>query len=180
MQSIGRNYIFLDSEAERRQLCEEIVRVRDEVIQIIQRMPEDQWYEPRYHEWTPAAMLGHLNFIDNISMWQIKAALIGIRPRIGIKTVDRINNITSRMFHRRIVPVTIEGIRTKQEHIKTFVLQLPVSKFSKQIFDPVENKYTTVEKALQARFLHHWYDHLETIRTVEGIEQPPEERSDNA
>jgi len=173
------NYYFLDGEAERKRLIRELNEVRDEVIRLIMEMPEDLWYEERYHGWTPAAMLAHLNMVDGMSLLLIKAALIGFRPKIGMGMVDRMNNFTSRLFRRRVVPTTIAGIRSKQTHLDEFIMQLPIDKFSTQVYDPVEAQYITVEHALQALFVHHWYKHLQTIREVEGIEQPPEERSDS-
>lgn len=173
------NYYFLDGDAERQQLIREIVAVRDEVINLISNMPEETWYEARYHGWTPAAMLAHLNLVDAESLLMVKAALIGIRPKVGMGTVNGINNFTSNLFRKRVVTTTISGIRNKQNHLSDFILKLPISKFSTQVYDPREGKYITVEHALQSFFVHHWRNHLQDMREVEGISHPPEERSDS-
>jgi len=174
------NYYFLDGDAERQRLVREIGEVRDEVIRVITAMPDDIWYDERYHGWSPAAMLAHLNMVDSMSLLLIKAALIGFRPKIGMGMVDRINNFTARLFRKRMVPTTIAGIRSKQNHLEEFIMQLPIDQFSTQVYSPVDGQYITVEHALQALFVHHWRIHLQTIHEVEGIEQPPEERSDSA
>ena len=178
-QEVNFPYIFLDGPRERQQLVDAIHQVRDEVIDIVNRLDADAWHEPRYHGWTPAALLGHLNLVDGLSLLALKLALLGITPGISQQRWNRMNNFTARLFSRRVVPTTIEGIRKKEAAIESFILQLPVSRYTREIFYPPYQQRLTLEQGVQALFLHHWQRHLQTMREVEGMEQPPEEQSDN-
>jgi hypothetical protein len=178
-QETGYPYIFLDGPHERQEVIDAIHAVRDEVIDIVMRMDEADWYEPRYHGWTPAAVLGHLNLVDGLSLLALKLSLLGFAPRVSLQRWNRLNNFTARLFSKRIVPTTIEGIRKKETAIADFILQLPVNRFTREVYYPPYQKPLTVEQGVQALFLHHWQHHLQTMREVEGIEQPPEEQSDN-
>jgi hypothetical protein len=65
---------FLDTEEERKELLEDIHRVRLAVIEMAEASPADRHYEPL--PWVVvAAMLTHLHLMDHIAMWQIKPAL---------------------------------------------------------------------------------------------------------
>jgi hypothetical protein len=175
---LGREYIYLDSEEERKQLVLEISKVRRAVMRVVENIPEDEWYEARYHGWSLAAMLGHLNFIDNMSMFMIRAALVGFRPRVSMRTVDRLNGFTARLFQKRLVSASTKSIKRNEKTIANLIMSLPMSRFSTPVYDPIKAEYTTVERNIQDRFLYHWRGHLKTMREVEGI-QPPE-HSDNA
>ena len=45
----------------------DIRRVRQSVIQMAESVPPERHYEPRYHGWSLAALLAHLNTIDNLA-----------------------------------------------------------------------------------------------------------------
>ena len=47
--SFDQSFRFLDTEADRRQLIEEIRQIRRAVISMTETVPEEKWYEPRYH-----------------------------------------------------------------------------------------------------------------------------------
>ena len=164
---------YLDSETDREKLLEDIRQVRREVINMTEIVPEDKWYEPRYHGWSLAAMLGHLQSMDNINMWLVQLALVGVRLPIPINVVDGFNDTMAQVFRRRLVETTVRGIETKEEVVTQFILSLPIDKFTMQVFHPPMGKYLTIEQALQVFFLHHWQEHLQTMRNIEDIQHEP-------
>jgi len=174
---IQRDYRYLDTEVERKQLVDDIKQVRHSVIQLAQSIPESRHYEPRYHGWSFAATLAHLHLTDNICLLDIQLALIGFRPAIPSSLWDRFNDITTGIFRQRLVETTVRGIQKHEKRIADFILRLPVDKYSKEVYDPPLNKYLTVEQALQEFFLYHWHGHLKTMRETEGISYEPPERS---
>ncbi len=175
--SFDQSLRYLDSEADRRQLLDEFRQVRRAVISMTETVPEDKWYEPRYHNWSLAAMLGHLQMMDNLNLWLIQLALVGIRPPISIALVDQWNDTMAQVFQRRLVKATIQGIEKKEQVIADFIMNLPIDKFTAQVYYPPVGKYLTIEQALQVLFLHHWQNHLQTMLDVEGIQ--PRDTSTN-
>lgn len=171
------NFAFLDDKPDRQQFLAEVRQSRQAVLDVIQRVPQAQWYEPRYHGWSLGAMIGHLNLADNLGLLQIKAGLVGIRFKVSMSGVDRLNGVTANLFQKRVVESSIKSMERNQQRIADFVMQLPVSKFSTQIYYPPLAQSVTVEQAIQLYFLFHWQHHLQTMHEVEGI-QPPE-HSDN-
>jgi predicted phosphohydrolase len=168
--SFEQSFRYLDSEADRQRLLEDIRQVRRAVISMTETVPEDKWYEPRYHGWSLAAMLGHLQTMDNFNMLLIQLALVGVRLPISSSLVDSLNDTMARVFQRRLVSTTVRGIETKETVIEKFIRDLPIEKFTLQVFYPPMNKYLTIEQALQVLFLHHWQGHLQTMLDVEGIQ----------
>lgn len=170
-------YRYLDSEADRKKLVEDIRRVRRTVLQIAEAVPHEKRYEPRYHDWSLAAMLGHLQTIDNLSLIQIKLALIGIRFPIPLGILNRFNNFCARIFRNRVVGTTIQGIQKNEKRITDFIMYLPMDKFTAPVYHAPSKKYLTTEQAIQMLFLYHWQQHLQTMREVEGIYyEPPQSR----
>ncbi|MAS36794.1 MAG: hypothetical protein CL610_22505 [Anaerolineaceae bacterium] len=168
--SFDQSFRFLDSETDRNALIADIRQVRQAVINMTTIVPEDQWYKPRYHDWSLAAMLGHLQFMDNAHMLLIQLALVGVRPPVSMRMVDRMNDVMAQVFRRRMVPTTIRGIEKKEKELADFIQTLPIDKFTTQVFYPPVNHYLTIEQALQVLFLHHWQNHLKTMQNVEGIQ----------
>jgi hypothetical protein len=168
--SFDQSFRFLDSETDRLQLVDDIRQIRRVVISMTETVPEDKWYEPRYHGWSLGAMLGHLQTMDNLNLLLIQAALVGINPPIPMELVDTFNDRMARVFQKRVVTTTIRGMNKKEKALERFIMQLPLDKFSKPVFYPPQNRYLTTEQALQVLFLHHWQDHLQTMLAVEGIQ----------
>src|SRR5664279_1904660 len=106
---VSREFRYLDTEAERQDLVVDIRHVRQQVIQLAESVPVERHYEPRYHGWSLAAMLAHLNTIDNFAMFAIKLSLLGLHPPLSPNALDQFNDLTARVFHRRLVPTTIRG-----------------------------------------------------------------------
>lgn len=169
----ARSFRFLDTQEDRAQLVEDIRRVRRAVIQIVDQVPEAKWYEPRYHGWSLAAMLGHLQFIDRVYLTTIQLALVGVRPPLPMALIDRANNIMASVYRQRVIGTTLKGIARTETRIADFIETLPMDKFTVSVYYPPRASYITVEQALQVFFLFHWQDHLTTMRAVEGISYEP-------
>ena len=159
-----RKYMFLDDEADRKQFIALMDETRSAVLEVVHNTPENQWYEPRYHGWSLAAVLGHLNLTDNFGMLQIKLGMRGIAIPLSPNFWDSLNNLTANLFRKRLVQVSIDGMKKNQPRIASFIMELPVNKFTQRVFYPPQNKYLTVEQAVQTYFLFHWQDHLQTLR----------------
>ncbi|MBZ0299114.1 MAG: hypothetical protein K8J31_05205 [Anaerolineae bacterium] len=168
--SFDQSFRFLDTESDRRRLIEDIRLVRRAVISMTETVPEEKWYEPRYHDWSLAAMLGHLQMMDHLNMWLVQLALVGMRPPIAMSLIDGLNDTMARVFQRRVVATTVRGIDQHEKVLEDFIMGLALDKFTMQVFYPPVNKYLTIEQALQVLFLHHWQDHLQTMLDVEGIQ----------
>jgi hypothetical protein len=164
---------FLDTEAERKELLEDVRRVRREVLKIAESVPAERHYEPRYHGWSLAAMLMHLLTMDRLSMWQIKLALLNVAPAIPIEMVNSLNDTCARIFQRRLVATTIRGIERHESQVEDLVIRLPVDRFSKQLFYPPLGIYLTIERGIQAYYLFHWHEHLLTMQKAEGLYYEP-------
>ncbi|MFN8375513.1 MAG: hypothetical protein U0694_21885 [Anaerolineae bacterium] len=172
--SDGQYFLYLDTESERRQLVDEIVRTRRAVLQIVDNVPVALRYEPRYHGWSLAAMLAHLHNTDNVSMFLIQAALLHIRIPISKRLNDRINDTAAQLFRQRLIETTVKDIQRSEKRITDFIMRLPISKFTCEVHHPDLDINMTVERAVQALFLHHWQAHLQTMRQVEGIQSNKE------
>lgn len=166
-------YRYLDTEADRQRLIEDIRRMRRAVLQMTEIVPQDKWYEPRYHDWSLAAMLGHLQLMDRLLILNIQLALVGIRFPVPLSMVDNLNNVMARVYQNRVVETSVRGIHRLESNIADFILRLPMDKFTVQVYYPPLNKYLTIEQALQVFFLNHWQAHLQTMREVEGIHYEP-------
>lgn len=166
------NYRYLDTEKDRQLLMADIREVRRAVIQLIEVVPEDKWFEPRYHGWSLAAMLGHLLFMDNLHFVVLQLALLNVRIPAPVHLVNQVNDLMANIFRQRVVASTVRGIERKEAAIEKFIMTLPIDKFTKMVYYPPDGKTYTVEQALQVLFLYHWQHHLQTMRSVEGIEDP--------
>lgn len=161
-------YLFLDDAPERELLIERIREVRQAVVKLTHEIPPEEHYAPRYHGWSLAAMLAHLNTVDTLSMWLIQAALLGVRPSMSVQMLNRTNDLMARLFRRRLVTASLKSAAHNERRIARFIRHLPVGKFSSSVFHPNKQQYITVERALQDLLLHHWHEHLATMRQVEA------------
>lgn len=169
----NRGFRFLDTEDDRRELAADMHRVRQSVIQLVERVPAAQVYEPRYHGWSPAAMLAHLNTIDNLALLGIKLALLGIRLPLPEGALNSFNDFTAQIFQRRVIETTIRSVHANEKRIVAFITTLPVARFTKEVYYPQGGEYLTVERAIQQYFLFHWQDHLEAMQRAEGVYYEP-------
>ena len=72
-----------------------------------------------------------------------------------------------------MVTSSLASMRKNEERIGAFIRDLPVNRLARQVYSPPEEKLTTIERYIQDRFLLHWREHLQTIKTGESV-QPPE------
>ena len=112
-------------------------------------------------------MLGHLHLMDSVLMYLTQLALVGIHPRIPPATRDGFNDLMARVFKHRLMETTIKSIQQNERRVCDFILRVPMERFAREVYSPVWQTYLTVEQGLQEFFLHHWQDHLQTIRQVE-------------
>ncbi|MCK6579278.1 MAG: DinB family protein [Anaerolineae bacterium] len=159
---------YLDGDAERRALIADIQAVRRQVIAFAQGVPQEAWYEPRYHGWSLAAMLAHLHLMDNLTLMQIKLALIGIGIGFTAGQLNRFNDACARWFQRRLVTTTLRGIEKNERRIADFILNLPIDRFTRTVYFPPTGERLTVERAMQQYFLFHWQHHLATLTEPPG------------
>lgn len=171
-----RAYRYLDSDEDRRALIEDIRQVRRDALRMLEIVPQDQWYEPRYHGFSLAAMLGHLQLMDALALWLIQLALIGIRPPGSAALLNRFNDAMARVFRRRVIETTVKGIQAKEAALAAFIEKLPVEQFSRLVYNPASEQYLTIEQAVQEFFLFHWRDHLATMRAADDVRYEPPAR----
>ncbi len=162
-------YLFLDGENERQRLIVQIGQVREEVLNHLRSLPEAEWYEPRYHGWSPAAMIAHLNTIDSLSLWHIKLSLMNIKTQFPASMIHSFNDLVAKVFRNRVMATSMKSVPKNEARIADFITHLPMDKFSKQVFEPTSQRILTVEQAIQHYFLHHWQTHLLEMRQAEGI-----------
>jgi hypothetical protein len=164
---------FLDTEQERKDLLEDIRQVRLTVVRMAEAVPEDRHFEPRYHGWSLAAMLTHLYVMDRIGMWQIKLALLNLAPAVSIEVINVLNDSCARLFQRRLLATTLQGIQKQEARIVEMVTTLPLDRFSKRMYYPPLGTYLTIERGIQAYYLFHWHEHLTTMQKAEGLYYEP-------
>lgn len=175
---INRNYRYLDTDDDRRQLVEDIRRVRRDLLRVADLVPEAKWYEPRYHGWSLAAMLGHLQLMDTLTLRAMQFALLGVRLPLPENLLNRFNDITARVFKGRVVPTTRHGLERNEARIAAFVLQLPMDRFTRTVYHPALGTSLTLEQAMQEFFYYHWLGHLQTMRQVEDVFYEPPSRGE--
>ncbi len=175
--NINQTHRYLDTQEDREALLADMRAVRRDVIAMREIVPENEWYTPRYHGWSLGAMLGHLQTVDTISLWQIQLALIGFRPVISLSLVNQFNNTLARVYQQRLLDTSVRGIEQREKTLADFILNLPIDKFTAQVHHAPSGKFLTVEQAIQYLFLYHWQDHLRTMREAEGLYyEPPQDK----
>lgn len=174
----NRAYRYLDTDDDRRELVADIARTRQSVIHLAETVPSNRRFEPRYHSWSLAGLLAHLHNHDNLALVWIQLALLNVRPPFPLALLNWTNERAASFFRRRLVETTLRDIQQNELRVASFILRLPIDKFSKQVYVPALESYMTVERALQEFFLFHWQEHLLTMQKVEGIFYEPPERFD--
>lgn len=175
---IKRNYRYLDSDDDRQQLVADIRRVRLDLLRVADLVPEAKWYEPRYHGWSLAAMLGHLQMMDTLTLRLMQLALVGVRLPLPEPLLNSFNDLTARLFKGRVVPTTRHGIERNEQRITAFILHLPMDRFTRTVYHPALGEHLTLEQAMQEFFYYHWLGHLQTMRQVEDIFYEPPSRGE--
>lgn len=170
-----REYRFLDTQEDRAALIADIRQIRQEMIAFAKTIPADQWYTPRYHGWSLAAMLGHLQMMDTLSLWLVQMGALGIALPLSESLLNSFNDFMSRVFKQRVVETTFKGLDKTERKIIDYIQRLPMDRYSKLVYDPAISQYLTVEQAIQELFLYHWRDHFETLRQAhdQRFVEPP-------
>lgn len=164
----------LEDPAEKEQFIHSVRKVRRNVLQTAQSVPPDQWYTPRYHDWSVAGMLGHLHLIDTLAKRMIQASMIGIAPPLPLGIINRFNDLLAPMLKTRNLEKTQQSILDNEAPIIAFIQEISPSKFDKRIYSVLHGGYITLEQGVQLYYLFHWHGHYQTMRQVDGIfYQPP-------
>jgi hypothetical protein len=173
MEQTKHEYRFLDTEADRRALVEDIQHVRRDLLKIAQLVPQERWYEPRYHGWSLAAMLGHLQLMDRLLLWLLSLGIIGVQIPLSRQNLDMFNDMMARVYKRRVVEATLRGLDKNEKRITDFIMRLPMDKLSRSVYDPALETTLTVEQGIQEFFLYHWQEHLQTLRLADDMHYEP-------
>ena len=97
------SYRFLDAEEDRQALIKDIHQTREELRKVVDLVPPDQWYVPRYHGWSLAAMLGHLELMDRLNLWLLSLAALSIQVPLPISAVKGFNEMVAMVYKNRRV-----------------------------------------------------------------------------
>jgi len=175
MTEAKREYRSLDTDENRRALVSDMKRIRQEALRLINLVPKDKWYEPRYHGWSPAAMMSHLHSMDNLTLSMMQAAMRGVALPVPKSALNLFNNVMSRVFKTRNMEATLLDIQKNEARLIAFVLRLTPDQFQHKLYDPWLECYLTVEESVQEFFFIHWEGHLQTVRDAEdkGFYEPP-------
>lgn len=165
-------FIYLDGPEERQQLIDQIAASREDIRSITRIVPQDQWYRPRYDGLSLAATLGQLNLADNLALMLLRLALVGLRPAPSTDTLRRAKRWAGRLFQRRLVATSLEGMVHNEVRIADFISSLSVDDFSRTLWNPSQQHMTTVEKGLQEMLLHRWLAYRDYLFAAEGIAPP--------
>ena len=165
------DWIYLDDEPERERLAQAIREIRQRVLQAAQSR-RDTAHEPLYDGWSLASLLAHLNANDTLGRWQLQAALVGIRPRFSAEQLHGLNDWQRRFFQHTPLEKTFARIDEHCERLCDFVRHLPLAMLSTRVWLPRAQSWSTVERATQVYFLHHWQEHLQQIEAQETTPQP--------
>lgn len=170
---VRRDYRFLDDEVDRRQLIERMREVREAFIAMRSVVPEPRWYEARHEGWSLAAILGHLQWMDRLHLLQVQLTIWYLPFPFSARTWERVAGWQQRLFKRRRLDSSAEGIRGALPDQERFILQLSVADFSKRLTYAPTGQTLTVEQAVQEFLLFYWQDHLRALRIAEGLHPTP-------
>lgn len=162
-------FIYLDGDLERQELIDRVHAARDAVISIANQVPEDEHFRPRYGDDSLAVMLANLQLFDRAALWFVKAASNGYAIRPPGHLLNSTQALLSRLFQRRIVSVTVAGIRKTEADVCEFIRTVPIDKLSADVLHPGRSAPYTVEQAMQAYFVWHWQTQLTIMQAVDGV-----------
>ncbi|MBZ0280920.1 MAG: hypothetical protein K8L97_09270 [Anaerolineae bacterium] len=171
--TIEREYYSLATEENRRILIADMKKVRQEALLYTQIVPQEKWYEPRYHGWSLAFLLAHLQMMDNLTRQLMQAAMLGISLPSTMGLVNFFNDSAARLFKQRKVENAIRQIQQDEPKLIAFVLKATHPKLGRRLYDPAIDRVLTVEQAMQEFFVYHWRWHIEDIAVVDGRMDEP-------
>ncbi len=168
-----REYRFLDDEEDRLQFIARMREVREAFIAMRSVVPEARWYELRHEGWSLAAILGHLQWMDRLHLLQVQLAIWNLPFPFSARTWERVTGWQQRIFQRRLMKSSVDGIRGALPDQEEFILQLAVNDFSKRLTYAPTGQVLTVEQAVQEFLLFFWQDRLRALRIAEGLHSTP-------
>ncbi|MEL6148323.1 MAG: hypothetical protein AAFV33_11585 [Chloroflexota bacterium] len=166
---MDEQFIYLDGADEREQVIERLREVRQAVLNIADQLPESHHYSPRYNGQSLAVMLARLHMFDRTMLWMIRAASNGYPLRIPRGAVGFVDAVARWTFQKRLVEVTMRGVRKQEQEIIEFVRTVPLDALSKDVPHPGKKDVYTVERAIQVFFIHHWEQQLMLMQQVDGV-----------
>ncbi|MCY4008159.1 MAG: hypothetical protein OXF22_00180 [Anaerolineaceae bacterium] len=175
MTQARTDWIYLDDEIERERLAQAMREIRQQMRQAAELRSGPQLesaYEAQFAGWSIAALLSHLNANDTLGRWQLQAALVGIRPQWDEGKLHRLNRWQQRFFQRTPLEKTFARIDAHCRQLCEFIHRLPLKKLSTPVWLVATQEWSTVERAAQIFFLHHWQEHLAQISAPSAAAQP--------
>lgn len=166
-------YRNLYDEAEKQKVIQAIRKIRRDVLQAAEAVPPDQWYTPRYHGWSLAGMLGHLQLVDRLAKWMMQASMVGIRLPVPLNVLNGFNDLMAPVLKNRKIETTRKGLERNEAWVIDFIEQLPPAKFDVPVYNLLYQEYVTLEQGVQLYYLFHWHHHYQTMRGVDGIFYEP-------
>ncbi|MEM6283840.1 MAG: hypothetical protein AAF787_16735 [Chloroflexota bacterium] len=166
---MDEQFIYLDGTDEREQVADRVREVRRAVLHIAEQLPESHHYSPRYNGQSLAVMLARLHMFDRAMLWMIRAASNGYPIQVSRSMVGFFDAIARWAFQKRLVEVTVRGVRKQEQEIIEFVRTIPIDALSKDVPHPGKNDVYTVERAIQVFFIHHWEQQLMLMQQVDGV-----------
>jgi hypothetical protein len=162
-------FLFLDGDLERRQLIGQVKNARNTLLSLAKQVPEAHYYTPRYDGHSLTVVLARLQAFDTGALWLVKAASNGysVRPSPGL--IGFIDSLISSLTRRRLVDVTIKGIREKEAEICEFIRSVPIDSLSNDVLHPGKKDPYTVEQALQVYFVHYWQDQIQRMQQTDEV-----------
>lgn len=162
-------FLFLDGELERRQLIGQVQNIRNALLSLAKQIPEKHYYTPRYDGQSLAVMLARLQAFDTGALWLVKAASNGYSVRPPENLIATADSLIRSLARRRIVDVTIKGIRRKEVEICDFIRSVPLDVLSRDVLHPGKKEPYTVEQAMQVYFVHHWQEQLKQMQQADEV-----------
>lgn len=166
--TLEREYRSLATEENRQAVIEDMKKVRQEALRFVNLVPPNQWYEPRYHGWSLAFLLAHLQMMDNLTRQLMQAAMLGVSLPSTMGLVNFFNDSAARLFKQRKVETTVHQIQQDEPKLIAFVLKAAYPKLQRRLYDPAIDRVLTVEQAMQEFFVYHWRWHIGDILAVDG------------
>ncbi len=170
---VQREFRFLDGEDDRLQFIARMREVREAFIAMRSVVPEARWYEVRDEGWSLAAIMGHLQWMDRLHLLQVQLAIWNLPFPFSARTWERVTGWQQRIFQRRLMKSSVDGIRGALPDQEAFVLHMAVDDFSKRLTYAPTGQVLTVEQAVQEFLLFFWQDRLRALRIAEGLHSTP-------
>lgn len=166
-------YHNLHDAADKAAFIQAVRKIRRDLLRVADSVPPDQWHSPRYHDWSLATMLGHLQVTDTLAHWVMRASLSGIRLPLPLRVINGFNDLMAPLLGKRVVSATRQRLESNEAWIVDFIMQLPPEKLDTPVYSVLHQRFIPLEQGVQLYYLFHWHDHYRTMRQVDGIFYEP-------